>query len=377
MRVTERAVLGSLTGVVVVVALGLALADGNLAGFQYPGSEAVFAVAFTVCGAVVLGAHPGHAVGRLLMWAGFVGALGQLGGQLDLEGVSGVLFASWGLMLVAIARFPDGDWVSRWAKWFTWSMLGAFTFQLVLWMLVPAYATSVFGQGAALAWTRRAGEANPLFFVGISAAGVLGIGFTLSAVLGMWRVARGDPVRTRQIWVVILGGVLALLVGLPARPLEELGSPLAGVLNALSALIFPVTVMVAIMRYRLYEIDRVVSRTVSYAIVLGAMTGVAFAAGAGLTLMLGEVSDLVVAISTLAGVSVSVPVARRVRGWVDRRFFRSRYDAAEVVGRVADELRTTVDLDQVEARAESVIDEVFSPEAVGVWLAGRSAIPGS
>ena len=63
---------------------------------------------------------------------------------------------------------------------------------------------------------------------------------------------------------------------------------------------------------------------------------------------------------------------RRVRGWVDRRFFRSRYDSAQVVARVADDLRTTVDLDEVERRTESVIDEVFAPEEVTVWLAERT-----
>jgi hypothetical protein len=367
-KVTERMVIGVATALVVIVALVVALVDGRLAGFQYPGSEVVFALAFALCGAVILGAHPGHTVGRLLMWAGLIGAIAQLLGQLD-SGSSLALLSSWGLMLIAIARFPDGDWVSRWAKWFTWGMLGAFAMQAVIWVALPWIAEVLYSGGPALPWLVRAGESNRLFTAGIAAASVLGLGFTVATVVGMWRLVRGDPVRSRQVGVVILGAIVSFVVGLPARRLEELGSPLAGVLNAMGGLIFPISVMIAILRLRLYEIDRVISRTITYAVVLGVMGGVYVAVFAGLGLLLSAEGDLAVAVATLAAVAVSVPLVRRVRRWVDHRFFRNRYDAAAVVARVADDLRTTVDMAEVESRAESVISEVFAPESVGVWVA--------
>lgn len=358
MRATERSVLLGSTAALLLAAFGAAIATGELAGFYFPGSEVVHAVVFGLCGFVILRSRPGHTVGRLLMWSGLLGALAQLVGQFGDGARSSVLFATWGLMLVALARFPDGDWVSRWSKWLVWGMLVAFAAQAALWALLP-----IFGDPA---W-----EADPpaWTFAGITAAGVLGAAFVVATIIGMFLLVRGDPVRSRQIGVVILGGVATLVLSSVARLTELEGLQESGVLDLLGTIVFPITVLIAITRYRLYEIDRVISRTVSYTIVVGAMVGVAAAAGAGLTLLLGETSDLVVAIASLAGVSVYLPVARRVRRWVDRRFFRSRYDSAEVIARVADELRTTVDLAEVEERAESVIDEVFAPEAVGVWLA--------
>lgn len=147
------------------------------------------------------------------------------------------------------------------------------------------------------------------------------------------------------------------------------GGGAASMLSAVWTLTIPLSIVIAVTKYRLYEIDRIVSRTVAYGLVVAAMVGVYDAAVAGLSLLVPDQEDLTVAVATLAAVAVSVPLVRRVREWVDRRFFRSRYDAAEVVARVADDLRTTVDLAEVETRAESVIDEVFAPELVAVWVA--------
>jgi hypothetical protein len=363
MRVTERRVLLLATASVLVVALGLAVAQGELAGFEYPGSQAVFAVVFSMSGAVILRGQPGHTVGRLLMWAGLVGAIGQLAQQLDTGLDSTVLFAGWGLMVVAIARFPDGDWVSAWSKWLAWGMLGAFAIQAVVWGIAPLVVPPE-AQADPPGWV----------FAPLGVASVLGSLFVVATIVGMWRSVRGDPVRSRQVGVVVVGGVLMLVLGLLARPLEDGGFSVAsGLLNSLSGLIFPITIVIAITRYRLYEIDRVVSRTISYAIVLGAMAAVYVGAFAALTLLVPGQEDLTVAIATLAAVAVSVPLVRRVRRWIDRRFSRSRYDAAAVVARVADELGSTVDLLEVEARAQAVIYEVLAPESVAVWLAEEPA----
>jgi hypothetical protein len=372
MKVTERTVLLSATGLLLVAAFAVAIFTGELAGFQYPGSEAVHAVVFSLCGAVILGAHPGHTVGRLLMWSGFGGAVAQLIGQFDPDGLSVVLFATWGLALASIARFPDGDWVNRWARRFAYGVVAAFALQAFIWWAAEASVMAIWGAGPAASWVAGSVQESPWLVAGLTLAGPLGFGLLASTVVGMWRLVRGDPVRTRQVAVVILGGVLVYLLGLPTGALEDARSPWAGVLNSLSLVVFPVSVMVAIVRYRLYEIDRVLSRTLSYGIILGLMVAVFATVSLGLGVLLGGTDDLTVAIATLAAVAATVPLGRRIRRWVDRRFFRSRYDAAAVVARVADELRATVDIDAVEARAEAVIDEVFAPESVGVWVAGRT-----
>jgi predicted PurR-regulated permease PerM len=80
--------------------------------------------------------------------------------------------------------------------------------------------------------------------------------------------------------------------------------------------------------------------------------------------------DLQVAIATLVAVGVSVPAGRRIRRWVDKRFFRSRYDAAAIVSSFADELRHTIDTDAVVALTIAVVAGAFAPESVDVWLDG-------
>jgi len=132
-------------------------------------------------------------------------------------------------------------------------------------------------------------------------------------------------------------------------------------------------VVTAVLRYRLYDIDRLVGRTISYAAVLVLLGGLY----AGLVVALGSLlpieGDLPVAVSTLVVASLFLPLVRRVQRVVDRRFFRSRYDAGVVVARVADELRGSLDLAEVTGRVGSVVDEVFAPETVGVWVAEASS----
>jgi hypothetical protein len=143
------------------------------------------------------------------------------------------------------------------------------------------------------------------------------------------------------------------------------------VAGSISVLGIPLSIAIAVTKYRLYEIDRIVSRTVTYVAVVGLLVALYF----GLVLVLrsfvpvGESGPLPVALSTLAVAFAFFPLARRVQAFVDRRFFRSRYDAAAVVASFASELRSTIDPGEVVARAEAVVEETFQAESVSVWLA--------
>ena len=132
----------------------------------------------------------------------------------------------------------------------------------------------------------------------------------------------------------------------------------------------PAGIVLAVTRYKLYEIDRIVSRTVTYVVVIGLLVAAYFGLVLGLRSVLPVEGPLPVALSTLAVAFASFPLARRVQAFVDRRFFRSRYDAAEVVASFASELRGTIETAAVVDRAEHVVDEVFSPQSVGVWVDG-------
>jgi len=128
---------------------------------------------------------------------------------------------------------------------------------------------------------------------------------------------------------------------------------------------------VAILRYRLYEIDRIISRTLAYAIVTGLLVGVY----AGLVLLATQVlsirSPVAVAGATLATAALFNPVRRSVQRSVDRRFNRARYDADQMVTAFAARLKDAVDRDAVQADLASVVHRALEPAHVSLWTNDR------
>src|SRR5216683_1743201 len=127
---------------------------------------------------------------------------------------------------------------------------------------------------------------------------------------------------------------------------------------------------VCILKYRLYEIDRIISRTLAYALVTGLLVGVY----AGLVLLATHVrsvsSPVAVAASTLAAAALFNPLRRRVQRAVDRRFNRARYDADRMVAQFAARLKDAVDLDSVRDDLAGVVHAVLEPAHVSVWIRG-------
>lgn len=142
--------------------------------------------------------------------------------------------------------------------------------------------------------------------------------------------------------------------------------PIENVMEFLSWTSIPVAIYLAITRYRLYEIDRLISRTVTYAVVVGLLTGaVALIA----TVVSTRFDDpLVVAATTLGVAAVFNPLRRRVQRVVDRRFNRSRYDAERVMDDFATTLRDEVDESAVVDGWRGVVTETMHPSSVGVWV---------
>lgn len=139
--------------------------------------------------------------------------------------------------------------------------------------------------------------------------------------------------------------------------------------DAVATSLWPVAILVAITRYRLYEIDRVVSKSVAYAIVVGLIAAVYLIGAVWLpTQLVGEQSPVFVAGTTLAIAALFDPARRRVVGWVDRRFNRSRYDAEKVITAFSDRLRDEVDMDRLASDSLAVVDETVQPSTVGIWM---------
>jgi hypothetical protein len=129
-----------------------------------------------------------------------------------------------------------------------------------------------------------------------------------------------------------------------------------------------VAIGIAVLRYRLYDIDRVISRTVAYAILTGLLAGIY----AGLVLLATQVFGLrapvAVAAATLAAAALFNPVRRRVQKAVDRRFNRARYDADKTVAAFAAHLKDAVDLDSVRDDLAGVVHQALEPAHVSVWI---------
>ena len=196
----------------------------------------------------------------------------------------------------------------------------------------------------------------------------------IGALLTRWR--RGSPVERAQIkWVgaasvvLFVGEAVNLATFDPADPL---GSPVAVVAASACTAMVPVAIGVAILRYRLYEIDRLVSRTIGWAIVTGTLV-IVFA---GLVVSLQAVlpvdsgDTLVVAASTLVAFALFQPLRRRVQRVVDRRFDRARYDGERTAAAFSGRLRDEVDIAVLRADFLDTATAAVRPKRASIWLRG-------
>ncbi len=130
----------------------------------------------------------------------------------------------------------------------------------------------------------------------------------------------------------------------------------------------PLAIAVAVFRYRLFEIDRIISRTVGYVLVIGLLVVVYAAGAAWLPTRLGGESPLFVAGSTLAVAALFNPVRRRLLHWVDRKFYRTRYDAERVVDGFVASLKDRTDLNGLADEWVTAVTETMRPASIGIWV---------
>jgi len=190
------------------------------------------------------------------------------------------------------------------------------------------------------------------------------------SLLGRFRRARGiERLQLRWLaWGAALTGlfVLALLAALPTG-----NEALLGLLSALCIGPLPLATGAAVARYRLYDIDRILSRTLAYGL-LTVLLGLGYAAVVlGLGRLAPDSSSLAVAAATLGVAAAFQPARRRIQQAVDRRFNRRRYDAARTLDRFATRLREQVDLDALSAELLAVADQTMQPTRAWLWLAPR------
>jgi hypothetical protein len=308
---------------------------------------------------------PGNTVGWALAGFGVTFALGVAGETLSGTGNPlapfGAWLASWMwaastflILVVLPLRFPDGMLPFSRFRWVT--PTAAFGLVLVI-----------------LGNTMRELLTLPMAVSGITVS--IGLGLLGAAVAGavfasVSRFRRSKGVERQQMKVFAAALVFAVLVNASAIAITGMGNEVVGnAVFATSVLVLMASIAVAVLRFRLYEFDRIISRTVTYALLV-LILGSVYAMGAVWlpTRLAGQESPLFVAGSTLAAAALFTPIRRVVMGWVDRRFNRSSYDAELVADAFSARLRDQVDANRLAADWADVVGSTLEPSVVGVWV---------
>jgi uncharacterized membrane protein YdcZ (DUF606 family) len=193
---------------------------------------------------------------------------------------------------------------------------------------------------------------------------------TIASLVIRYRKA-SEEVRAQIKWVAV-GGFLQIAVGFMLWVAEILPGedyPIQAVLvGMVSTLIIPFALAVAILKYRLYDIDHLVSRTVSYAVLAGVL-GAFFVGGVlGAQAVLGATSDLAVAATTLAVAAIFDPLRRRLHGVMDRRFNRGRFDAERVVEAFTTRMSAVTTTESLSSDLADTVEATLAPESFGIWI---------
>jgi hypothetical protein len=219
-------------------------------------------------------------------------------------------------------------------------------------------------------------RATPLFELFRNLAGLCllpGIAGALAALVVRFRRSRG--IERQQLKWFTYAAALASLPGF----VYDYAPGISGLLRAVIYPLVPVAIGIAMLRYRLYEIDRIINRTLVY----GALTAILGLIYAGAVLVLGQLFGGVgtdppswaVAGATLAVAALFQPARRRVQSVVDRRFNRRRYNAAKTVEAFSGRLREEIDLDTLLAELTAVVDQTMQPTALSLWLRPSEQVP--
>jgi hypothetical protein len=380
--------LAGLAPVLLVSSVVVSLVGGAGAGVG-SGFISAITLTFAVAGVLIATRQPSNAIGWIFLAAGVAAGVGALAGSYaeywlesgegsealgeaaavytNLSWIPFVLLPSTFLLLL----FPDGHLLSARWRWVAWAAGAGMAGQVVVEGLragpiedFPELENPYGVESAAL---------DVLEGVVVITVLVAILASAVSLVL-RFRRARGGQ-REQLKWLAFAGAVAGVTIPVSVALYEVVGENLANSAIMLSVLGLPAATGIAILRYRLYEIDRVISRTLVYA-TLTVILGVAYA---GLVL-LGQAafssfaggSDLAIAASTLVVAALFLPVRSRVQRLVDRRFYRRRYDAQRTLAEFGSRMRQEVELDGLRVDLQNVVHETMQPTHVSLWLRGRS-----
>jgi hypothetical protein len=353
----------------------------------------VSAIAFSLVGAVVGSRRPENPIGWLFCAIGVFAAIVLLSSEyaayalvVQPDSLPGGLAMVWirawvwvpyvGLFVLLFLVFPEGWPQSRALRWFTSLVLFVIAYGTVLAAFSPGPIDAIGGA-----------VDNPLGMEALRGVGtnsavgplesvlyVLGI-VAAASLFGRMRRARG--VEHQQIkWftyatVVLVGGVVLSFTVSEATGVKWLGE-IGFVLRMVGLAGLPIAIGIAVLRYRLYNIDRIINRTLVYGSLTAMLAALYFGGIVVLqrifVLLTGENSTLAVVTSTLLIAALFTPLRGRIQGFIDRRFYRRKYDARKTMETFSATLRNETNLDAVSDDLVGVVRETMQPEHVSLWL---------
>jgi hypothetical protein len=380
--------------VLAVASLILALLNGRTPGEIFI-TFSILTVSFSVVGALIISYRPENSIGWIFLAVGFCYGLLSAGDEYAIYALltnPGALpwgaEASWlgqwvwapglGLILVFLPLlFPDGHPPSyRW-RWVAW--LGGLSIGLAV---VSSTIVLWPERGPALV----TGDENPsqvvqvlVVFVALPMMLLAGLGAVIS-LLVRFRRARGDE--QQQIKWFAFAAALTFVWILVLEVFEELISIEGGVPEAIIAFTWasawlvlpsiPIATGIAILRYRLYDIDRIINRTLVYGALTATLVALYFGGIVVLqrifVLLTGQQSTLAVVASTLLIAALFTPLRRRIQGFIDRRFYRRKYDARKTLEAFSTKLKNETDLEALNNDLVGVVRETMQPAHVSLWL---------
>ena len=389
--------------VLLVLAALLLMLNRDL-GFRALSPHLFLVPGFAVVGLVLAVRRPGHAIGWLFVGIGLVAAVSAFAFE----------YAIWG-SVTAPESLPAASWMA-WLAYWTWQLnLPALALLLLLfpdgrvpsprWRVVP-WLLGVAVAGVTVWSMLQPGPIDLSVFTTANPAGVaalddpavrafgdapsilafltLFVGSVACALAPFVRRRRAQPIERQQLkWLAFVAGGSGLagatgflMVGFGNSAVAIVGGLLLLVALVGVAVGIPVAVGLAILRYRLYDIDRVINRTLVY----GLLTAVLGLGYGGVVLVLGQLvgqqqSSLAVAGATLAVAALFQPARRRIQQAVDRRFNRRRYNTATTIQAFSARLRDQIDLDTLTGELLAVVDQTMQPTQASVWLRDDATPP--